>query len=78
MGTFAIEHIGLPTHFICQPILDEPTNKRKFKASCGTILIFSVTNKLKIKSMTRDEWNCKGCDSCRELAQKARALIVGA
>jgi hypothetical protein len=78
MSTFVIDRIGLPLSIICQQsTFEEPLTKRKFKASCGTILIFAVTPRQKIKNLTRDSWGCTGCDNCRQLEKNARKLLTG-
>lgn len=79
MSTFQIDLIGLPINIICQKsTFEEPLTKRKFKAICGTVLIFAITPRQKIKNVTRDSWGCTGCDSCRQLEQSARKLLTGA
>lgn len=78
MSTITIDYIGLPLSVICQAsTFEEPLTKRKFKASCGTVLIFAITPRHKIKNLTRDSWGCKGCDNCRQLEQSARKLLIG-
>jgi hypothetical protein len=73
-----IDDVGI-TAFICRRGSKPPWRKeRKFKADCGSKVIFAVSSSNEIKQITLEQSNCKaGCVACAAMIEKATAIIKG-